>query len=96
MERPLCKLCQHRHYPSEPHIWKAEPAGPPKGHGRSGSTVSVPSAPTVMLSSLTFSGTQVATGSSAANVKSERFDRAAYQKEYMREYMRKRRLREGK
>jgi len=21
MERPLCKLCQHRHYSSEPHVW---------------------------------------------------------------------------
>src|SRR3990167_4738533 len=24
MERPLCKLCNHRHYAQEPHIWESK------------------------------------------------------------------------
>ena len=25
MEKPLCRLCRHRHYAGEAHVWPAEP-----------------------------------------------------------------------
>ena len=85
MERPLCKICDHRHYPSEPHVWKAE-------------RVEVIPVPTVGGGYSKSGGLESVSTSSAVGVApgdvSAIFDRRAYQREYMRGYMRRRRQKE--
>jgi hypothetical protein len=86
VEKPLCKLCQHRHYPSEDHVWKDQAQGALKAKERLSPTVTVP--PVAIPSPSIHSVTKAATESSAADA---RFDRKTYQREYMREYMKRRR-----
>ncbi len=85
MDKPLCKLCGHKHYGTE-HIWDKETK--PKGEPAPVDLSELPTGTTYIDNPVTMTERQavIGKGKDKTVVKLKKFDRVAYQREYMRKW----------